>query len=197
MNKFLTFLSLGLLVILGGCTAPPLQYYTFNENNINQQTNRVTQYSETSPTVIITPVTVPDYLDTTDIVTRSNNILHHSVNGRMSSVLSVAITDCITHALSDKNPTLFITNQRQVGLPTSQIMINISHLDVQDLGNQHGMATLEANWSIIPRNEHLPINKQKESFSASGSITNDSSVIKLEQILLNKLINQINKTSLY
>ncbi|MUG09914.1 PqiC family protein [Commensalibacter melissae] len=197
MNKFIALSSLSTLFILGGCSAPPLKYYTFNENIINQSTNKITQYSETSPTIIITPITVPDYLDTTDIVTRENSSLHHSVNGRMSSVLSVAVTDYVTHLLSVKNPTLFITNQRQVGMPTSQILINISHLDVQNLGNQNGSAILEADWSIIPRNEHLPINKQKGTFFASGSIASDSDVIKIEQALLIKLVNQISKNPLY
>lgn len=197
MNKFIALSSLSTLFILGGCSAPPLKYYTFNENIINQSTNKITQYSETSPTIIITPITVPDYLDTTDIVTRENSSLHHSVNGRMSSVLSVAVTDYVTHLLSVKNPTLFITNQRQVGMPTSQILINISHLDVQNLGNQNGSAILEADWSIIPRNEHLPINKQKGTFFASGSIASDSDVIKIEQALLIQLVNQINKNPLY
>lgn len=197
MNKFIALSSLSTLFILGGCSAPPLKYYTFNENIINQSTNKITQYSEISPTIIITPITVPDYLDTTDIVTRENSSLHHSVNGRMSSVLSVAVTDYVTHLLSIKNPTLFITNQRQVGMPTSQILINISHLDVQNLGNQNGSAILEADWSIIPRNEHLPINKQKGTFFASGSIASDSDVIKIEQALLIKLVNQISKNPLY
>ncbi len=197
MNKFIALSSLSTLFILGGCSAPPLKYYTFNENIINQSTNKITQYSETSPTIIITPITVPDYLDTTDIVTRENSSLHHSVNGRMSSVLSIAVTDYVTHLLSVKNPTLFITNQRQVGMPTSQILINISHLDVQNLGNQNGSAILEADWSIIPRNEHLPINKQKGTFFASGSIASDSDVIKIEQALLIKLVNQISKNPLY
>lgn len=197
MNKFIALSSLSTLFILGGCSAPPLKYYTFNENIINQSTNKITQYSETSPTIIITPITVPDYLDTTDIVTRENSSLHHSVNGRMSSVLSVAVTDYVTHLLSIKNPTLFITNQRQVGMPTSQILINISHLDVQNLGNQNGSAILEADWSIIPRNEHLPINKQKGTFFASGSIASDSDVIKIEEALLIQLVNQINKNPLY
>lgn len=197
MNKFIALSSLITLFILGGCSAPPLKYYTFNENIINQSTNKITQYSEISPTIIITPITIPDYLDTTDIVTRENSSLHHSVNGRMSSVLSVAITDYVTHLLSVKNPTLFITNQRQVGMPTSQILINISHLDVQNLGNQNGSAILEADWSIIPRNEHLPINKQKGTFFASGSIASDSDVIKIEEALLIQLVNQINKNPLY
>ncbi|MCT6842298.1 MAG: PqiC family protein [Commensalibacter sp.] len=197
MNKFIALSSLSTLFILGGCSAPPLKYYTFNENIINQSTNKITQYSEISPTIIITPITVPDYLDTTDIVTRENSSLHHSVNGRMSSVLSVAVTDYVTHLLSVKNPTLFITNQRQVGMPTSQILINISHLDVQNLGNQNGSAILEADWSIIPRNEHLPINKQKGTFFASGSIASDSDVIKIEQALLIQLVNQISKNPLY
>lgn len=197
MNKFIALSSLSTLFILGGCSAPPLKYYTFNENIINQSTNKITQYSEISPTIIITPITIPDYLDTTDIVTRENSSLHHSVNGRMSSVLSVAVTDYVTHLLSIKNPTLFITNQRQVGMPTSQILINISHLDVQNLGNQNGSAILEADWSIIPRNEHLPINKQKGTFFASGSIASDSDVIKIEQALLIQLVNQISKNPLY
>lgn len=197
MNKFIALSSLSTLFILGGCSAPPLKYYTFNENIINQSTNKITQYSETSPTIIITPITLPDYLDTTDIVTRENSSLHHSVNGRMSSVLSVAVTDYVTHLLSVKNPTLFITNQRQVGMPTSQILINISHLDVQNLGNQNGSAILEADWCIIPRNEHLPINKQKGTFFASGSIASDSDVIKIEQALLIQLVNQISKNPLY
>lgn len=197
MNKLITFAALTSFLMIEGCSAPPLKYYTFNEDNQNKITNQINHYSTSTPTVIITPVTVPDYLDTTDIVTRNNTDLHHSINGRMSSVLSIGITDFITRFLADQNPNLFITNQRQIGEPSSQILINIRRLDVEEQANKNGYATLEADWSIIPNNEQRSIDKRKGTFVAKGSIAQDSDVIKLEQNLLIQLAQQINKNALY
>lgn len=197
MKKNVTFSSLCLFLFLGGCSAPPLNYYTFSMENGKQAVNKITNYSTSTPVLIVTPVTIPDYLDTTDIITRNGHDLHHSINGRMSSVLSVAITDFITQSLSDKNPTLLITNQKQVGNPNRQILVNISKFDIEQQPDKTGSGILEANWSIIPTDEHKAIYKQKAAFTIQGSITSDSDVIKLEQALLTQLANQINGTILY
>lgn len=197
MNKLTISAALTMLITLGGCSAPPLKYYTFNASNENQSLNQINHYSTSTPTIIVAPITIPDYLDTTDIVTRHNNNLNHSINGRMSSVLSVAVTDFVTQSLANKNPTLFITNQKQIGDFSSQILINISRLDIQQQTDKAGFGVLEANWSVVPRNEQQPIRKEKGTFIAKGPISNDSNVIELEQALLRQLVQQISTNPLY
>lgn len=149
------------------------------------------------PVVVLSSVTVPNYLDTTDIITRHNSKLSHVPNSRMSSILSVGIKDYITHILADKNPNIFVTNETQINAPTYQLIVNISRLDIQKNNDKTGNITLEADWSLVPTDDQQPIQKQKGIFTATGSIATASDIIKLEQTILMQLTNHINLRKLH
>ncbi|MDI2091092.1 PqiC family protein [Commensalibacter oyaizuii] len=193
MKKLITYSAISIFTILTGCSAPPLKFYTLNETG-PRQSERVSNYTNSAPVIYVSQVTVPDYLNTTDIITRTQSTLNHSPNGRMSSILSIGATEFITHVLADKNPNLFITNQTQIEPPTYQLMINISRFDVQEDASKTGHITLEANWSIVPKNENQSIQKQRATFTAQSKLYNDSDIIELEQNALTQLSTAINNS---
>lgn len=195
MKKIITYGAIGTFSLLVGCAAPALQYYTLTEGgNIIPQPSRTQTSSDNATVIYIVRVTVPDYLNTTDITTRHDTVVNHSVNGRMSSILSVGATGFIANLLTDKNPNLWITNESPVMPPNYQLMINIRRFDLQADPDQTGKLTIEATWSIIPKDSQLPIQKQRTNFVVQGSIKTDSEIIQLEQKALTQLTDSINTT---
>ncbi|CAI3942301.1 Intermembrane transporter PqiABC lipoprotein subunit PqiC (PqiC) (PDB:6OSX) (PUBMED:27795327) [Commensalibacter communis] len=194
MNKIITYCSLSALAFFAGCAAPSLQYYTLTEGNPTSKSAQTFTPTNNASTIYIARVTVPDYLNTTDITTRNGTALTHSVNGRLSSILSVGATGLITNLLTDKNPNLWITDEAPVSPPAYQVRINIRRFDLQAETNKIGTLNLEASWSIIPQNDKAPIQKQRTSFVVQGSIQTDNDIVKLEQNALTQLTNNINTT---
>lgn len=193
MNKLISCCAITTLSLLIGCAAPALQYYTLTEGVTAQKLTQA--YNTNNSSVIyISRVTVPDYLNTADITTRNGTALNHSVNGRMSSILSIGATGLITNLLTDKNPNLWITDQAPVSPPNYQIRINIQRFDLQAEANQMGILTLEASWSIIPQDAQAPVQKQRVNFVSQGSIQTDNDIVKLEQNALTQLAGNINNT---
>lgn len=193
MNKLISCCAITTLSLLIGCAAPALQYYTLTEGVTAQKLTQA--YNTNNSSVIyISRVTVPDYLNTADITTRNGTALNHSVNGRMSSILSIGATGLITNLLTDKNPNLWITDQAPVSPPNYQIRINIQRFDLQAEANQMGTLTLEASWSIIPQDAQAPVQKQRVNFVSQGSIQTDNDIVKLEQNALTQLAGNINNT---
>lgn len=191
MKKIYPFLIAIPLIVISACAAPPLQYYTLSEIGDNNGKQPIKLSSIQSPFILVTRVTVPDYLDTADIIIRRGAALNRSQNGRMSSVLSVGATELVTHYLAMQRPDALVTNQNQLMLPQYQIIINISRFDLNETSAGMGVATLEANWSIVPENEKNPIENQKGLFTKNGSIKNDSDIIKLQQDALIELAKHI------
>ncbi|CAI3947351.1 Intermembrane transporter PqiABC lipoprotein subunit PqiC (PqiC) (PDB:6OSX) (PUBMED:27795327) [Commensalibacter communis] len=194
MNKIITYCSLSALAFFAGCAAPSLQYYTLTEGNPAPKSTQTFTPTNNASIIYIARVTVPDYLNTTDITTRNGTALTHSVNGRLSSILSVGATGLITNLLTDKNPNLWITDEAPVSPPAYQVRINIRRFDLQAEANKTGTLNLEASWSIIPQNDKAPIQKQRTSFVVQGSIQTDNDIVKLEQNALTQLTNNINTT---
>ncbi|MDI2112890.1 PqiC family protein [Commensalibacter nepenthis] len=194
MNKITTYCSLSIFALLMGCAAPSLQYYTLTEGNIAPKPAQAFNAANNASVIYIARVTVPDYLNTTDITTRTGTELNHSVNGRMSSILSVGATGLITNLLTDKNPHLWITDEAPASPPAYQVRVNIRRFDLQAEANKIGNLTLEASWSIIPQNDKAPVQKQRTNFVVQGSIQTDNDIVKLEQNALTQLTNNINTT---
>lgn len=195
MKKIITYGAFGTLSLLVGCAAPPLQYYTLTEGgNVISQPSHTFNAENNTTVIYIARVTVPDYLNTADITTRHDTVLNHSVNGRMSSILSVGATGFITNLLTDKNPNLWITNEAPVTPPNYQLMVNIRRFDLQADPDQTGKLTIEATWAIVPKDTQLPIQKQRTSFIVQGAIKTDSEIMQLEQKALTQLTDSINKT---
>ncbi|CAI3943361.1 MULTISPECIES: PqiC family protein [Commensalibacter] len=193
MNKLIPCCAIATFSLLIGCAAPALQYYTLTEGVTAPKPAQVYNTNNTS-VIYISRVTVPDYLNTADITTRNGTALNHSVNGRMSSILSIGATGLITNLLTDKNPNLWITDQAPVSPPTYQIRINIRRFDLQAQANQTGILTVEASWSIIPQDAQAPVQKQRISFVNQGTIQTDNDIVKLEQNALTQLAGNINNT---
>ncbi|AQS86350.1 hypothetical protein A0U92_08085 [Acetobacter aceti] len=174
-------------VSLAGCASPPLRLYTL-EGAATVIPITSGPVAETGPVLEISRVTLPDYLDSQDILTRRGNTVERSPNGRWAERLSSGITDLITARISAARPDVFVTEQAPIGsFARARLRIVITRLDI----STSGPASLDANWTYISDNDHGPVKTERAHFtsSVSGSGT-DERVVEIT----NDLVNQLSRT---
>ncbi|NHN85868.1 hypothetical protein GOB93_14630 [Acetobacter musti] len=181
---------LTLALSLSACAGPPLQLYTLGgpATSSGQAQGAV---PPGTPILEIRRASLPDYLDTQDIVTRNGQALRRSANGRWAERLSDSVTDFITARISSARPDLFVTDQPVSGPgpgPASgRLTINITRMDIAS----DGKATLEASWSFIPADENQPEQLHRGTVSASGPATTDNDTVTLTDTLVRQLSDRI------
>lgn len=192
MTPLWSVLAAGL--VLSACAAPAVTRYTLDGP---AQTGPVSPLA-TSPTVIaISRVTVPDYLDTQDILVRRGNVLEPSHSGRWATRLSLGVTNLIAGRLARIRPDALVTDQPQGTTPAYRLLINISRFDLATGStSSDGKATLEADWQIIPRNAATPVRRVRARIDGSGPIRTDSEVVALTTTVLTRLAAAIDITPL-
>jgi uncharacterized lipoprotein YmbA len=140
------------------------------------------------PVVIaVARVTVPDELDTEDIVVRDGSTLRRSSPGRWASRLSLGITDRLTERLAERRPDALVTDRPLTETPSYRVLINIGQLDV----TAAGVATLDADWLVVPRDTAPPARRDRGRFTAAGPVATDQDVVTLVGGLLDQLAGAI------
>jgi uncharacterized lipoprotein YmbA len=165
-------------LLLVSCAGPPLVLYT-----LNVPAPDAPPPGPARLVIQVARVTVPDELDSQDIVYRNGDVLHRSQQGRWSSRLSLGITDRLTERLGARRPDALVTDQPQSDAATYRLLINISRLDVTAAGT----AELDANWTIVPRDAAQPVLRDRVRLGAEGPVATDQDVVALVSGLLDRL----------
>jgi uncharacterized lipoprotein YmbA len=173
-----------LCLLLGACAAPSLTVYTLatppaalGESSLGK-----------APVVIaVARVTIPDELDTADIVVRDGSTLRRSSLGRWGSRLSVAVTDRLTERLARRDPNALVTDRPLTETPTLRVLVNIGRLDV----SSDGVGTLDADWLVVPRDTSRPTRRDRLHVSVTGPVATDQDVVALVGVLLDRLADAI------
>lgn len=173
------------VLLLGSCGAPPLQVYTLGAP---PTASNVPPLSKQPVVVAVARVTVPDELDTQDIVVRDGSVLNRSRLGRWASRLSLGVTDRLTQRLARLRPHVLITDRPLTETPSDRLLVNISRLDVTTTG----VATLDADWLIVPRDPATSTQRDRAHFTATGPVASDQDVVNLVETLLDRLSGAIN-----
>jgi uncharacterized lipoprotein YmbA len=170
-------------MMLAGCAAPPLTLYTLAD-----QTNQTAAPLGEHPVVIeVSRVTIPDDLDTEDILVQDGNVLRRSKTGRWASRLSMEITSVLAHQLASRYPEALVTDVRQLTSPAERVLVSITKLDI----TAQGAAEITADWQIVPENSQSSVTRDRARFSLSGPVTTDQDVVALEGKLIGKLAESI------
>ena len=172
------------VLLTTSCASPPLSLYTLQPTDLPTAT---VPFSRPGAVIEIRRVILPDYLDTQDILVRNGNTLQRSPHGRWASRLSIEVTRYLTGLLAARRPNALVTDQPQAAMPNDRILITISNLDVTTAGR----ATLQANWTIVPRNSAQPIRGQRALLTVNGPVNTDQDVVVLTQALLTRLADAI------
>jgi uncharacterized protein len=179
-----SLLFLPLFLLLATCAAPPLTLYTLATPSNRAETPPL---GRTPVVIAVARVTIPDELDTPDIVVRDGNTLWRSKLGRWASRLSLGITDRLTERLGQRYPNALVTDRPLTETPSERVLVNISRLDV----TSEGVATLDADWMVVPRDPARPTRRNRLHISVTGSVATDQDVVTLVGVLLDRLAGAI------
>jgi uncharacterized lipoprotein YmbA len=178
---------------LSTCASPPLTLYTLGTPAIASEARHSGIASEARPSgkvsfvVAVARVTIPDELDTEDIFVRDGSTLRRSVQGRWGSRLSLGITDRLTERLAGRYPHALVTDRPLTETPSYRVLINIGRLEV----TTEGVATLDADWLVVPRDPGALARRDRAHFSATGPVATDQDVVTLMGVVLDQLAGAI------
>jgi uncharacterized lipoprotein YmbA len=170
--------------VLAACAAPALTLYTLG----TPPSDALAIPAEPASVVIaLARVSIQDDLDTEDIVVRDGSVLRRSHQGRWASRLSMGVTDRLTQRLAARYPGALVTDRPLNETPSDRILINIGRLDVASTG----VAALDADWQVVPRDPNTPTERNRAGFSVTGPVATDPDVVVLIGALLDKVADAI------
>jgi len=167
-------------LLLSCCAAPPLAIYTLGTP---ADASRIVSLGRNPVVIAVSRVSVPDELDTEDMIVRDGSTLRRSVAGRWASRLSLGITDRVTERLAARRPDALVTDRPLTETPAYRVLINIGRLDV----TTGGVATLDADWLIVPRDGAAPARRDRGHFVATGPVATDQDTVTLIGVVLDRL----------
>lgn len=176
------------VAFLGACASPPLTVYTLEASG---DVSDATPSTGKIKVVEVRRVVLPDAFDNQDIMVRQGSTLVRSSHGRWASRLSLNATYFLTRLLAQRRPDVLVTDQPQVEPPKYRLLITIGTLDV----TANGMAALDADWLIVPRDPALPSQRNRGRFSTTGPVATDQDVVALNTALLKQLADAIAASS--
>lgn len=176
-------LAIGITACLAACAAPPLKVYTLDAPAVLVGSGPV----QTSTSLEVRRIVLPDYLDTQDIVLRDGGQINSSNDARWASRLSIGATDLITARIAASRPDLFVTDQPLLTPARYRLFINIGRLDV----SSDGTASLAADWTIMSGDERRPELHDRTAFALTGPVKTDADVVVLTNAVLDELAVRI------
>ncbi len=176
-------------LLTASCASPSLAIYTLGAPAARSDAAPLGR----KPIVIeVRRVSVPDNLDSQDIMVRNGSMLIRSTRGRWASRLSLAVTTYLTARLAQRRPDAVVTDQPQIESPNYRIFVTINRLDV----TAGGVATLEADWLVVPRNPTQPTSRGRGRFTSDGPVATDQDVVALYSAVVSRLAGTINVAKL-
>ena len=116
--------------------------------------------------IFVGAVAIPDYLDSTDILTREgDHRLVTSPTGRWGERLSAGLRDALAAELRTRLQGYFITTTRDLAPTGRQLWVTVSSWDVWS----DGRCMLSASWSIVDKGGLSPILSHQTSNMAPGA----------------------------
>jgi hypothetical protein len=106
--------------------------------------------------------------------------------------VSLGVTAYLTGMLQQRRPDALVTDQTQIDPPTYRLFVTIGTLDI----TKAGTATLDADWTIVPRNPALPTQRARGHFTSTGPVATDQDVVTLTLAVLRQLADAIDVAGL-
>ncbi len=125
------------------------------------------------PVVVIKPVIVPDYLDTTDLVVRDGGRVIPSRTGRWGERLSVGIARTLATGVADRLPGMKITAAQPPEQPFRQVLVDVDAFEAR----ADGVIVLTARWSILDGAGHAPILAERMVITVPLAGIGDAAVV--------------------
>jgi uncharacterized protein len=148
------------------------------------------------PIMQLQRVLVPDYLDTTDILTRVGaHEIHESLTGRFGERLSLGVTHALRSDLASRLPQYTIVLAQSAERPARQILVNVDAFDVWPSGR----CVLVADWSIVDADRRAVLATDRGTFTtvaaAGGVNPGDGAIVAAMAEIVRQLANHIASTA--
>lgn len=173
-------LAMATALAVAGCAARPLRLYTLNDPAALGSPGHL---QPGAPVIEIDRLTLPDYIDTLDILLRHGSVLERSDGARWASRLSILATNLVTARLATRAPGALVTDQWRGAAADYRIMVQVTRLDVTTAG----VASLDAYWQIVPRDPRLQTLRDRTQLRLTGPVATDREVVALETELFERL----------
>jgi uncharacterized lipoprotein YmbA len=143
-----------------------------------------------SPHLEVKTVTVPDYLDTTDILRRSGaNQVMASPTGRWGERVSLGITRALAIDLARLLPGVVIES-RGAFEPGRRLLVDVERFEIDETG----LCTLTARWRITTSGDKVVANSAQGTFVATATSPTDAAVSVAMSSAVDQLAGRIAAT---
>jgi uncharacterized lipoprotein YmbA len=177
-----------LLTLFAGCAAtkPPAIYILGDTGAPRPGVSSRTGL----PVLEVMTVTVPDYLDTTDIMRRTGpNQVKASGTGQWGERLSVGVTDALAARLALLLPGDMIV-KTEPAKPAPRLQVQIEQFDIAP----DGSCTITASWQVLSSNHANVLVTERGTFPATATTRDDAAVAAALSQAVTHLANQIAST---
>jgi uncharacterized lipoprotein YmbA len=176
-----------LVLLLAGCASGPAPgVYVLSPP---AGTAVLTASVASLPILYLQPVTLPDYLDTTDILLRIGpNQLKASLTGRWGERLSRGVTGGLAAAVGRRLPGMAVTTGAPPTNAAAQLQVDIEALDVQP----DGRCVLVARWALLSGDGRTTRGSGRGVFEVpAGRGTGDAAVVAAMAEALDRLADRL------
>jgi uncharacterized lipoprotein YmbA len=184
LRRAVSALAFAAACLTASCASPALTIYTLGAP---PAATGAPPLGQKATVIELRRVVVPDYLDSQDIVVRNGDVLVRCAQGRWATRVSLEATYFLTSELARRYPDALVTNQQPIEPPNDRIFVTISRLDVTGAG----VATMDADWQIVPRSATQPTRRGRAQVTANGPVATDQDVVTLTRDLLSQLADRI------
>jgi uncharacterized lipoprotein YmbA len=180
------FPALAPLLLVAACGGTPsARVYVLGDPVAPAQTIEV---QSQRPVVRLLPVSVPDYLDTREILRRDrSNELTASPTGLWADRLSVGMTQALAGFLTaDLRGVVVVTGQPDAP-PARQIMVDVLGFEI----GPDGRCILNARWETVSGDGGKLLRRENDSFVEQAAKSSDGSVVAAMTRAIDRLALQI------
>ncbi len=139
------------------------------------------------PILELRTVSVPDYLDTSDILRRVGpNEVIASPAGRWGERLSVGLTQALAAALASRMPDVAIDTD-PAPEAARRLFVDVERLDI----GGDGQCLMVARWRVMPTNGLAALAKEQATFHETAAATDDAALAAAVTRVVDHLAEQI------
>jgi cholesterol transport system auxiliary component len=139
------------------------------------------------PVVQIERVLLPDYLDTRDIVTRSDREVVASETGRWAERLSVGTTRALAATLAAQLRGVAVTSAQPIDPPVLRVVVDVVAFDA----TAGGPVVLAARWTITDGSGQRSLVAEQVTVTEPVSGARDGAVVAAMSLAIEKLAKRI------
>lgn len=178
--------SLVPLLLIAACSAaPPAQLYVIGDPPEATQTQEV---QSGRPVIRLLPVSVPDYLDTREILRRDGrNEVTASPTGLWAERLSVGITHALAASLATRLGDAIVVTSQPEEPPSQQIKVDVLAFEI----NADGRCVLTARWTSMSGDGGRVLRRERDTFVERAAQSTDASAAAAMTRAINRLTVQI------